>query len=63
LNCRMMINNELERMWKEVVTAKFVALSWNFPGWTKESYKKLQSGVRFKAEIWTWDLLNTKQVW
>jgi hypothetical protein len=27
LNCRMMINNELERMWKEVVTAKFVALS------------------------------------
>jgi hypothetical protein len=31
-----MINDELERIWKEAVVASFKALSWHLPGCTKE---------------------------
>jgi hypothetical protein len=36
----MTVNNELERMWKEVVMAQFKVLSCHLPGQTKENYKK-----------------------
>jgi hypothetical protein len=28
----MLMNNELERMWKEIVIALFEVLSWHLPG-------------------------------
>lgn len=36
----MTVNNELERMWKELVISSLKVLSWHFPGGTKENYKK-----------------------
>jgi hypothetical protein len=41
---RMTVNNELERMWKEAVMAKFKVLSQHLPGRTEENHKKPQSG-------------------
>jgi hypothetical protein len=38
-----LINNELERMWKEAIVAKFKVLSRHLPGGTEENHKK-QSG-------------------
>jgi hypothetical protein len=38
------VNNKLERMWKEVVIAKFKALSRYLLEGTEENYKKPQSG-------------------
>jgi hypothetical protein len=32
-----LINNELERIWKEVVIAKFKVLLWHLPVWTEEN--------------------------
>jgi hypothetical protein len=43
-NERMIVNNELERMWKEAVVAKFMVLSRHLPGGTKENHEKPQSG-------------------
>jgi hypothetical protein len=32
------------------------------PGWTEENHEKTQDMVAgFRAEIWTWNLQNTKQ--
>jgi hypothetical protein len=36
LNARMVVNNELERIWKAVVVAYFKLLSHNFLGGTEE---------------------------
>jgi hypothetical protein len=38
------VNDELERMWKEAVVAKFKVLSWDVPEETEETHKKSQSG-------------------
>jgi hypothetical protein len=35
------VNNELERMWKEVDIAQLEALPWSLPGGTEENRKKL----------------------
>jgi hypothetical protein len=35
------VNDELERVWKEVVIATFKALSWNLPGETEENHEHL----------------------
>jgi hypothetical protein len=37
------VTGELERMWNEVVVAKFTVLYLHFPGWTEENHKKPQS--------------------
>jgi hypothetical protein len=34
------VNDELKKMWKEVVMDYFNALSWHLPGRTEEIYKK-----------------------
>jgi hypothetical protein len=42
---RLHVNEELERIWKEAVVAKFMMLSRNSPGETaKKQEKKLKSG-------------------
>jgi hypothetical protein len=38
-----LLNNELERMWKEAVVAKCEVLSQHLPGVTDENHGKLQS--------------------
>lgn len=38
------MNNEWERVWKEVDVAKFEAVPWNLPGETEANDKKLQDG-------------------
>jgi hypothetical protein len=35
------VYSELEKMWKEVVMAKFKVLSWHIPGGTEEIHKNL----------------------
>jgi hypothetical protein len=42
------VNNELERMWNEVVTAKFVVLSWHYLAGFK---KTMKTSVRM-ASVW-----------
>jgi hypothetical protein len=32
----MRVNNELETMWREIIEAKFKAISWHLPGETGE---------------------------
>jgi hypothetical protein len=46
------MNDELERIWKEVVMAQFMILSQNLLGGTEETHERLQSwwpvsGLRF----------------
>jgi hypothetical protein len=57
----MKVNDELERICKEVVVALFKVVSQNSPGGTEEN---LKSSVRI-AGLWaktsTWDLSNMKQ--
>jgi hypothetical protein len=36
------MNNELERVWKEVVVAKFKILFQHLPGGTEENHEKLK---------------------
>jgi hypothetical protein len=38
------MNDELQRLWKEAVVAKFKALSRNFLGGTEENHEKSHSG-------------------
>jgi len=40
------VNNELERVWKEVM-AKSEIQSWDLPGRTKDDYRKPQSEIAF----------------
>jgi hypothetical protein len=52
---RLLVNDELNRMWKEVVIGVFKALSWHFPGGTEKNHNKSQSGypvsrTRFELE-------------
>jgi hypothetical protein len=35
------MNNELDRMWKEVIAGKFEILTWHFPGGTEENHENL----------------------
>jgi hypothetical protein len=35
---RWLVNNEVEKMWKET------AVAWHFPGGTEDNYEKFQSG-------------------
>lgn len=48
--CRRVVggemNDELERLWKEVEVAKFQILSWKIPGRTKETTKNLSRNSR-----------------
>jgi hypothetical protein len=36
----MMINNKLERIWKEEIMANFKVLSWHWPERSEENHKK-----------------------
>jgi hypothetical protein len=38
------MNSELQRMWKEVIVARFEVISWHFPGGTEETREKSWSG-------------------
>jgi hypothetical protein len=38
------MNNELKRIWKEVIMASFEVLFQHLPGGTEKNHKKLQSG-------------------
>jgi hypothetical protein len=40
-NERLIVNNELEMMWKEAVVAFFKLLSWNLPGGTEVNHENL----------------------
>jgi hypothetical protein len=40
----MIMNNNLERIWKEAVLAQFKVLSRHLPGSTEENHKEPQSG-------------------
>jgi hypothetical protein len=40
----MIMNGDLERMWKEEVMAYFKVSSWHLPGGTEEYHKKPQFG-------------------
>jgi hypothetical protein len=40
----MIVNDELEMMWKEVVMAYCKVLSWHMPGGIEETHKTPQSG-------------------
>jgi hypothetical protein len=44
LNKRLMVNNELERLWKEVVVVCCKVLSQNLRGVTEDNHGKPQSG-------------------
>jgi hypothetical protein len=46
-----MLNNELERMWKEAVISKFKVLSLHLPGGTKENHKTSMKVFGLLAEI------------
>jgi hypothetical protein len=35
-----LVNNEMERIWKEAVAVKVKVLSWNFPGKTEKNHEK-----------------------
>jgi hypothetical protein len=37
------VNNELERMWKEVVIAEFKVLLWHLPGGAEQNPEKPQN--------------------
>jgi hypothetical protein len=39
-----LMNDEIERIWKEAVLAYFKVSSWHVPGGTEENYKNCQSG-------------------
>jgi hypothetical protein len=39
-----MMNNELERIWKDATVAFFKALFWHLPGGTEETHKDPQGG-------------------
>jgi hypothetical protein len=40
-NERMIVNDELEKIWKEAVMTKFKVLSWYLPGGSEENHKNL----------------------
>ena len=40
---RLLLNNELEKVWKEIVAASFWALSRHLPGSLRENHKQPQS--------------------
>lgn len=44
MNGTITVNDELDRMWKEVVVICFKTLSQLLPAGTEENYEKLQSG-------------------
>jgi hypothetical protein len=39
-----LMNNQLERIWKEAVMVLFKVLSWHLPGGNTENHTKSQSG-------------------
>jgi hypothetical protein len=53
--------NKLESMWKEAVVAWFKILYRQLPGGTEKNTNTSGGIARIRAEIWTWDLQNTKQ--
>jgi hypothetical protein len=55
------VNHEWEGTWKEKVVAKCKVKSRQFTGVTEEKHETPASIAGFRDEIWTWDLLNTKQ--
>jgi hypothetical protein len=40
----MVVNDEMEGIWKKVVMTNFKVLSQYLPGWTEENYRNPQSG-------------------
>jgi hypothetical protein len=46
------VNNELERIWKDAIIAKFEVISWRLPGGAVESYKKRELTIAtYQREI------------
>lgn len=60
LNNSMIMNSELEEMWKKAVTVLFMGLSQYLPGWTEEKNEKPQNSYVL-AEIQTRELSNVSQ--
>jgi hypothetical protein len=58
----MLVNDELETIWKEAVVAWFKVLSRHLPGGSKENHKNFKIAC-LRAEIWIRDLPNTEQEW
>jgi hypothetical protein len=56
-----LMNNHLERIWKEVVMAYLKVLSWHLPGGTEENHEKCVRMANIQAEILTQNLSNMKQ--
>jgi hypothetical protein len=55
------MNNELERIWKDVALASFKALPRYLPRGTEENWKTSVRISSLQAEIRNQDLLNKKQ--
>jgi hypothetical protein len=41
----MIIEYDLERMWKEAAVTQFKVISQNFPGWTEEHHKTFSQDI------------------
>jgi hypothetical protein len=49
IQCRtveLLVNNHLERMWKEAVVTEFEAFSWHLPAETEESHVYIRHNSR-----------------
>lgn len=55
----MIVNNELETVWKEVIVSYFKVPSQHFPGETMKYDDKSVWIASFWTEIWIWAHLNT----
>jgi hypothetical protein len=61
-NGRMTVNNELKRMWKEIIMAYSKALSQHLSGGNVKTHKKTSDRIAgLQAQISAWDLSNMKQ--
>jgi hypothetical protein len=55
------MTNDFERMWKEVVVAKFKVVFQHWLGRAEVNHENFVRIAGLRAEIWTRDLPNTKQ--
>jgi hypothetical protein len=60
-NCWVIVNNELERMWKEAAPAYFKVFRWHFPGGTEENQEKSLRIISVSVGIQTGNLPSTIQ--
>jgi hypothetical protein len=55
----MVVNNELERTWKEVIKAQFKVLSYHCPGGLKKTVKSLSQDSRYSGQDFNQPLQET----